>query len=111
MADNKLSIGNRVIGVFNAKKDTEIKIKGELRELYPLIVKNDTDGLLYPCKTVERIEGETFIFEADIPNNEQLAEDIEQQALAEAQKRFGKNKSGDDIKDYHCKLTVNVVMK
>jgi hypothetical protein len=106
MAETKeLKIGDRVIGVWQINND--LKVKGTLQEVNPPFVKNDTDGLLYCCKSVERIDGNTFTFEADIPNNEELADDVEEQMADEVKKRFGHHR---EIKDYHYALVVTVTV-
>lgn len=55
--------------------------------------------------------GEKFEFELNLDLPNEIIEDMENQMLNEVQKRFGADKSGDDIEHYNYIFRAQVIMK
>jgi hypothetical protein len=54
--------------------------------------------------------GEEFEFEVDM-DLDNIVEDLENQIVTEVERRFGKDKSGDDVADYKYIFRCHVTMK
>jgi hypothetical protein len=99
-----LNVNEQAI-MLHSMKAMERKAGGNLK-----VGLNDLISRIQTAQIEDSHDPTNLVFDAELDLSDAFTEDLEMQILKQAQGKFGKHITGDDIGDWHGKLTIRATV-